>query len=238
MYGTPTPALDTVVGLTLVVSVASAWLVYFRWKDHHPEPLRHVAAALALGGVAAGLALLLYALVERLGGPTDPGPTGATAWQFSLTVVGPVEEGAKAALLVGVVARWRAFDEEIDGLVYAAAIGLGFACVETALYLPHLPWEGRVARALSTPFSHAVFASAFGFGVGHARFVAKGRATRVLWVLGTVALSAAVHGVYDGLLLAHDATVPAALVVFAAWLVLVARARRVVARLEAVLARG
>lgn len=237
MPGTPTPTLDWLVGSTLIVGIASAWLVYFRWKDHHPEPLRHVGAALLLGGVAAGLALLLYAIVERLGGPIEPGQTAASAWVFSLAVVGPVEEGAKAALLVGVVARWRDFDEEIDGLVYAAAIGLGFACVESVLYLPHLPWEGRVARALSTPLSHAVFASAFGFGVGHARFVARTRASRVGWVLGTVALAAAIHGVYDALLLAHDATVLAALVVLVVWVLLVVRARRVVARLEAALAR-
>lgn len=237
MHGRPTAVFDWAVGSTVVVAVAFAWLVYFRWKDHHPEPVRHVVGALLLGAGAAGLALAMYAGVEALGGPVAPGPTAASAWGFCLGVVGPVEETAKFAVLVGVVSRWRAFDEEIDGLVYAATLALGFSCVESLLYLPHLPWEGRVARALSTPLSHAVFASAFGFGVGHARFVATTRRSKVAWSLATLALAAVAHGVYDALILAHDATLAAAVVVFVLWGLLVLRARAVVGRLEAGMAR-
>lgn len=237
VHGRPTAAFDWAVGGAVIAAVAFAWLVYFRWKDHHPEPVRHIAGALLLGVVAAGLALVLYAAVEALGGPVAPGPTAASAWGFSLLVVGPVEEGAKWAVLVAVVTRWKAFDEEIDGLVYAATIALGFACVESLLYLPRLPWEGRVARALSTPLSHAVFSSAFGFGVGHARFVATSRAARWGWPIATLAVAALAHGVYDALILAHDATLPAAVIVFALWAVLVLRARQIVARLELAAAR-
>ncbi len=82
-----------------------------------------------------------------------------------------------------------------------------------------------------------VFSSAFGFGVGHARFVATSRAARWGWPLATLAVSALAHGVYDALILAHDATLPAAVVVFALWTVLVLRARRIVARLELAAAR-
>lgn len=46
MYGTPTPALDTVVGLTLVVSVASAWLVLVARARH---VVARLEAALARG---------------------------------------------------------------------------------------------------------------------------------------------------------------------------------------------
>ncbi len=238
MHGRPTATFDWIVGGTFVVAVACAWLVYFRWKDLHLEPVRHVVGGLLLGAGAAGLALVMYAGVEAVGGPMTPGRSTASAWAFCLGVVGPVEEVAKAVVLVGVVARWRAFDEEIDGLVYAATVGLGFACVESLLYLPTLPWEGRVARALSSPLSHAVFASAFGFGLGHARFVATTRAARVGWPAATLLVSIVAHGVYDALILAHGATLPAAAVVFVLWGALVVRARRIVERLERGLARG
>lgn len=237
VHGRLTLALDGLAGAAVVLALVSAWVAYFRWKDHHPEPVRHLVAALGLGGLAAGVALLGYAAVETLGGPMGPGATPASRWAYCLGVVGPVEEGAKALVVVAVVARWRAFDEEIDGLVYAAVVALGFACVESLLYLPDLGWRDRWARAVSTPLSHAVFASVWGFGVGHAVFVARARAARVRWVLATVALAAAAHGAYDALILAHGATVAAALVVFALWVLLVLRARRVVARLEAAAAR-
>jgi RsiW-degrading membrane proteinase PrsW (M82 family) len=231
VHGTPVPAVDWVVGVAIALAVVLAWGAYFRWKDHHPEPVGHVAFALLLGAVAAGIALLVYRGVGLAGGPVDRGDGVGSAWRFCLLVVGPIEEGAKALVVLALIVPLREFDEESDALVYATVVALGFSCVESVLYLPLESWQARIARALATPLSHAVFASVWGFGLGYAAFHARSRLVGAVVVVATLALSAAAHGAYDALLLAHDATLPAGGVVLVLWIALVLRARRVVARL-------
>ncbi|MCC7139970.1 MAG: PrsW family intramembrane metalloprotease [Planctomycetes bacterium] len=232
MHGEPLSAFDWATGAGLVVAVLVAWLAYFRWKDHRVEPWGALAVALGLGAVAAGIALLAYRFAGALGLPTSPGTTAASSWRFCLGVVGPVEEGAKFLVTWLVVARLEPFDEESDGLVYAATVALGFSCVENLLYLPHVAPGMRVARALSTPLAHAVFSAPWGFGLGWARFSARSRAARAAALALPLLAASVAHGVYDHVLLAHGATWLAGAVVLALWGALVLRADAVVARLS------
>jgi RsiW-degrading membrane proteinase PrsW (M82 family) len=187
-----------------------------------------VFGAFALGAASVGLAALGYRLAFALGLPSSPGDTVGDVALYCWLTVGPVEELAKFAVLALVISTWREFDEEIDGLVYAAAVALGFASVENLLYLPHLPWPLRLARAAATPLSHAVFSGLFGFGVAWAKFRARSTAGRVLVPLATLAMAAAAHGAYDHVILAYGATLAAASVVAVLFVAMTVRARSVV----------
>jgi PrsW family intramembrane metalloprotease len=85
-----------------------------------------------------------------------------------------VEEGSKAAVLLAIY-RWRRveFDGVLDGIVYAAMVGLGFAFTENVLYYGRTALEGGVplastffVRGVLAPFAHPVFTALTGVGLG------------------------------------------------------------------------
>jgi RsiW-degrading membrane proteinase PrsW (M82 family) len=218
--------LDWIGGVGAVFAGVFAWFVYFQLKDRaKPEPLVALLVAFVFGIGSAGLALLAYRALPSLGLPDGPGRTVGETFTFCVALVGPIEEGCKYLVARATVFRFRAFDEEIDGLVYASAVALGFASLENVLYLPLLDWPTRVARTLATPLSHSLFSAVWGFGVAWSRFHARGRAARVGAEVGTLALAMLLHGLYDYVLLAHGATLAAGGLVLAVWIFVIVKAR-------------
>jgi len=208
---------------------AAFWLVYFYLKDRlRPEPRRLLFAAFVLGGLSALLAVGLFRLLPLLGLPATPGVGQAAILAYCVAIVGPIEEGAKFAVARGIVFRWHAFDEPIDGVVYAAVVAIGFATVENLLYIPLLDWPHQLARALASPLTHSLFAAIWGYGVGRAFFTERGGFRRFAWQAGTLVGSMIVHGVYDYLLLARGATLTAGAIVLVLWVGLIVQCRRLV----------
>ena len=211
-----------------IVGGAILWLQYFDLKDSlRKEPRRMLIFGFFLGGIAAALATGVYDMIAQFGypGPGD-GPVGQLAYFFG--VVGPVEEGAKFAVAWAVLFRSRWFDEPIDGLVYAAAVAIGFASLENALYAPHVNWPSQLARATTTPLTHSVFSALWGFGSGRALLVEKRPIRRALWLALPLAAAAAAHGAYDAAVVTLAKPWVASLLVLAVWAFVIAYARRVV----------
>ena len=232
MFGPPTPLFDWIAGAGVVLAGALAWLVYFRWKDRHPEPLRLVALAYLSGAAAVAVAMLGYRAAEALGLPTDRGRTVGDTARFCLLTVGPVEEGAKFLVAWLLFFRHRECDEPIDGLVYATAVALGFSSFENLLYLPHIAWGARLARAAATPLAHAVFAAMWGLAWAHGRFEVRTPRGRASWTAAGLLGAATLHAAYDLAIFAYDATFLSGALVFAVWGWLVLRARSLVGDAE------
>src|SRR5690606_16760296 len=137
-----------------------------RWE---PEPKSLVIFALAWGGVAAvGITLLFDLMLSLAVGLRDP--------VFSAVVQAPiVEEIAKGlgVLLVFLIGR-RAFDGPVDGVVYGALVGAGFAFTENIQYFGVSLVSGGaveltvtfILRGLVSPFAHAMFTALTGFAIG------------------------------------------------------------------------
>jgi RsiW-degrading membrane proteinase PrsW (M82 family) len=191
--------------LVVVVAPTLFWGAYFYYKDRYkPEPLTKLGLSYLLGLGAAYLAMRLYDLAEVLGAPTD-------VWEmltvgrgrflaYSLGVIGPLEELAKLVPFIVVCARFRAFDEKMDGIVYAAMVSLGFASLENFLYIGVLHGAELYARAVAAPIVHCLFASVWGYAYAWALMSKRSRL--LFTTLGFVA-SALAHGLYD--FLATDA---------------------------------
>ena len=62
------------------------------------------------------------------------------------------------------------FDEHYDGIVYGAAVSLGFATVENILYLFANGLESALGRAILPVSSHALFGVIMGYYLGKAKF--------------------------------------------------------------------
>lgn len=193
----------SVVGL--VLALVPLGIVLFgvhlidRWE---PEPKGVMAFALAWGAIAAvGLSLLVdLGLSFVIRGPLRE--------SFGSVVQAPVvEEFFKGlgVLLIFAVAR-RAFDGPIDGVVYGALVGAGFAFTENIQYFAVSMIEGDsasltmtfVLRGLLSPFAHAMFTAVTGFAIGLA--ARRGRAAgsvigaAALGMLGAVLL----HALWNG----------------------------------------
>ena len=152
----------------VVLAPALFWLLYHRWKDRHrPEPVVAIVLAYAAGIGSGWLGLATYQLTHQLGLTADPYGLAqsdlAGFLAYSLLVVGPVEELVKFLPFIVICARLQAFDEEIDGVVYASAVALGFASYENIQYMRFLQGAELAARSIASPLTHAMFASIWGF---------------------------------------------------------------------------
>ncbi|MBI5161081.1 MAG: PrsW family intramembrane metalloprotease [Micrococcales bacterium] len=200
----------TFVAAILALIPLTIVLLGIRWVDRwEPEPLpARIFAGLWGAGVAVVVALAVGAQVDRVlaAGNVDPGSVGAQF--FGSVVQAPiVEEGAKGlgVLLVFLVAR-RLFDGPVDGVVYAATVGAGFAFTENVLYFGRDIAEGGSAgsvaltfflRGVLSPFAHVMFTSMTGLAIGIAAS-RGGRGAGVLaYFLGLIPASL-LHALWNG----------------------------------------
>jgi RsiW-degrading membrane proteinase PrsW (M82 family) len=188
------------VPMPIVLSAAApalawSWLIT-RIDRRHPEPWWTLGAALLAGAVIAASAshvvngwLLEWAnavtgdrgrpLVGGFGGPV-------------------VEELAKAAALAYVMIAVRQLvDGTLDGIVYGALVGMGFAFTENVIYLTFAVLmggsEGLVravyVRALLGGCNHAAFTATTGAAFGWA---AKAGARPGRWLVPAIGLALAI----------------------------------------------
>ncbi|MDQ4212400.1 PrsW family intramembrane metalloprotease [Microbacterium capsulatum] len=191
-------------GIGMVLALVPLTIVFFgvffidRWE---PEPRSLVAFAIGWGAIASvGIALLVDLGLTLVFGHRDDALQGVI--QAPL-----VEETAKGfgVFLVFLIAR-RAFDGPIDGVVYGALVGAGFAFTENIQYFAVNLIEGGAAqltvtfvmRGLLSPFAHAMFTSVTGVAIGLAarRGASAGRALGfgAIGLVGAVAL----HALWNG----------------------------------------
>lgn len=207
---------------TVIVAPALLWLVYHYWKDRYrPEPVGYLLLAYVLGVGSGWLGLHAYEWTARLGLTADPHGLAATNplafLAYALLFVGPLEELVKFVPFALVCVRLRAFDEMIDGVVYASAIALGFASYENFVYMSFMEGVELWARAVASPLTHAMFASIWGYACARARLR---RTSFALAAALGLAVAALAHGLYDFLLLAAPAWVRPlpALIVLTIWI--------------------
>lgn len=165
-------ALATGLVLAVVPVPVYVWLA-LRVDRFEPEPLPMLAWAFVWGASgAAFIALVVNTAGQAIIGDSFGSDVGEL---YGSSISAPVvEESAKAAILFGIY-RWRRaeFDGILDGIVYAAMVGLGFAMTENVLYYGHAAAEGGVPlaatfflRGVMAPFVHPVFTAMTGIGLG------------------------------------------------------------------------
>jgi protease PrsW len=159
--------------LLLLLYLVPGFLVVYLLDAYEREPLSLVLGALLWGAVAAtsmaGLANHDWgAVVARL-----LGPDVASRWTAALTAPF-VEETLKAVgvVLVYLIARSEV-DDLLDGFVYGAIVGLGFAVVEDVFYFvaqfggqPAGVVGGFFVRVLASGlYGHVLYSGLSGMGI-------------------------------------------------------------------------
>ncbi|MDX1406250.1 MAG: PrsW family intramembrane metalloprotease [Woeseiaceae bacterium] len=198
------------------------WAGYHYHKDRHlPEPVGHLLLAFLLGLGSFYLGLFMYRALDVVGLRFDAYELAETSktglFLYAVSVIGVIEELAKLVPFLLVVVHFKEFDEPVDGIIYASFIALGFATLENLEYVQFLSGVEAVARGFAGPVVHIVFASIWGYYIGTAWLC---RRALLRTVLGALAVTAMLHGVYDFLVIAMPAPVlpVAALLILAIWI--------------------
>lgn len=163
-----------------------------RFDSKRPEPSRQLRRATFWGGLSTLPVIVVQLALEKL----NPGGV-AGAFYTSYFVAGFTEELAKALVLYWVVWRQPAFDERLDGIVYATRAGLGFALVENVGYLLGTQSVGGllgvwVLRAALAVPGHAIYAGFMGYWAARKRFDGVGPG-----LVGGLLVAIFLHGSYD-----------------------------------------
>jgi RsiW-degrading membrane proteinase PrsW (M82 family) len=190
----------------LAVYAAPVFIAIYALDLYEREPLPLLLGAFVWGAVAA-TTLAGYAnegwgvVVARLGGPEF-----AARWTAALTAP-VVEETLKAVgiVLLALIATDE-FDDMLDGFVYGAVCGLGFAIVEDVFYFvgvfggtPGGVLAGFWVRVVSSGFyGHVLYTGLTGMGIAYVvsrRGERLGR--RLLVAAGLFAVSLAGHFLWN-----------------------------------------
>ena len=178
-------------------------MAYFDHLDaRRPEPrrtLRRVALAGALSAIPViilgqGLKLIAPAGLDG----SDGAPTWLGAIYMSFVIAAFPEEAGKLGSMMLFAWRRPEFDERMDGIVYGARAGLGFALVENVAYLLLIPASlGEyvsvfIGRAVLAVPGHATWGGIMGWFAARRRFDGRGPG-----ILGGYLVAVALHGIYD-----------------------------------------
>ena len=179
-------------------------LYYIYHKDEfQKEPVKEVLKAFGLGVASIFVSLMISGPLGAFGFFPEVQETIWDGIAISFFGAAIPEEIAKFLMFWLFVRRNRYFDEHMDGIVYAAAVSLGFAGLENIMYLfSSDDWIGTgIARALFSVPGHFFFGILMGYYYSLVRFDPVTPAINRFWVLGAPILA---HGIFDSILFTTD----------------------------------
>lgn len=216
--------LAILISLFAAVIPALLYSLIFYWADRYErEPKRLVIITFVWGALPAIILSLIFELA--LDGPINGVESSLVSDLVSGSVVAPiVEELAKGAALLAIF-LWRRqeFDGVLDGVVYGALVGFGFAMTENFLYFVGAYESGGfgsltftiLLRAIVFGLNHAFYTSLIGIGLGLARNK-RSFFARAFWFsigLGAAILAHALHNLGAGLAAVNPASLLISLIV-------------------------
>lgn len=196
----------SIVGMVLALIPLAGVLFAVRLVDRwEPEPRGLLILAVAWGAIAAvGIALGADLVLTVAFGDADSAARDVLRTVVQAPVVEELAKGI-GVFLIFATAR-RAFDGPVDGIVYGALVGAGFAFTENIQYFAVSFIEGGPAetsttfflRGILSPFAHVMFTSVTGFALGLAarRGLSTGQAIGP-WLIG-LAGAVALHAFWNG----------------------------------------
>lgn len=207
LIGFETGPVPLLIGLVSATVPVPLYLVLVLWIDRYEaEPFWMLATAFFWGALVAVFFAFLINTVSGLAVTmaTNSLRAGQT---FGAVISAPIVEESSKALIIFIFFFWKKdeFDGVIDGIVYAAMAGLGFAMTENIQYYGRAVMEAGsggltlvfILRGALAPFSHPMFTSLTGIGLGIAR---QSRNTAVKFITPVLGLMAAIsmHSIWNG----------------------------------------
>ena len=178
VIGIETGPIGLILGLLAAMIPVPLYVVLVLWIDRYEgEPLWMLSTAFFWGALVAAFFAFLFNTIFGL--TISMLAQDASAGEASTAVISApiVEEIGKSLILfIFFFAKKDEFDGIVDGIVYASMAGLGFAMTENILYYGNAAAQSGgiltatvIVRGFFAPFSHPLFTSLAGIGLGLAR---------------------------------------------------------------------
>jgi len=205
LIGVETGPVALLTGLVLATLPVPVYILLLLWIDRYEaEPSWMLATAFFWGALvavfisyllntASGLIVYLLTHNER------------TGEAFASIVSAPVvEEVSKGLVVLLLFLKKDEFDDVVDGIVYAGMVGLGFAMMENVQYYGKAALADGgsaltgtlILRGGLSPFTHPLFTSMTGIGLGWARQSINRTIKILMPALGFV-LAVALHAAWN-----------------------------------------
>lgn len=184
--------------IAITPGIALALSVYFTDR-YDKEPLSLLIKVFVLGA----LSVIPTALVERflMGFNVFTGVLSAAFTAF--IVAGVTEEFFKRGVVLLTAYKSKAFDEKLDGIVYAIFSALGFATVENIVYVvfrftanPHI----GIYRGIFSVPAHMLFGVTMGYYLSLAKFT-KDEGLKKKYLRKSWYVPAILHGIFNFILM-------------------------------------
>lgn len=197
--------------LALFISLLAAivptllYVLLFYWADRYEREPRWLAIVAFFWGALPAIIISLIAELA-VGEPFIADPESLAGVVVSGSLVAPiVEELVKGAALVAIF-WWKRqeFDGVLDGIVYGALVGFGFAMTENFFYFIGAFDEGGFGslsviiylRAILFGLNHAFYTSLTGIGLGIARHK-RSSIAQLLWIIVGLTASIFAHALHN-----------------------------------------
>jgi protease PrsW len=177
LIGIETGPVALFLGLLAATMPVPVYVALVLWIDRYEaEPLWMLATAFFWGALFATFFAFLF----------NTGSAGVVSYMsgakageaFAAVISAPIVEEIGKASILFIFFFWKKdeFDGVLDGIVYASMSALGFAMTENILYYGRAALGGGesltltlIIRGFFAPFSHPLFTSLTGIGLGLAR---------------------------------------------------------------------
>jgi RsiW-degrading membrane proteinase PrsW (M82 family) len=167
--------LLSVIAATIPTTI---YAVVIYWIDRYEkEPIWLLAAAFLWGAIPSIIMAFIVNTISSLPFYFVLGPELGDVVGASF-IAPPVEESIKGFALLGIFFLWRhELDSPLDGIIYGAMVGMGFAMVENVYYFMMVydqggteAWQINIfLRAVIFGLNHALFTSMTGLGLAVAK---------------------------------------------------------------------
>lgn len=206
VIGIETGPVALLLGFVTATIPVPIYIALVLWIDRYEaEPLWMLATAFLWGAlIATFFAFLLNTTSTGIvGALTD----ASSAEAFGAVISAPIVEEIGKAVILLIFFFWKKdeFDGIVDGIVYASMVALGFAMTENILYYGKAAAAGGggaltltfIIRGFFAPFSHPLFTSLTGIGLGLSR-QSSNLAVKLLTPIVGLLMAIFMHSIWNG----------------------------------------
>lgn len=205
LIGIETGPIALLLGLLAATIPVPIYVALVLWIDRYEaEPLWMLATAFFWGALIA--TFFAFLLNTSSAGIVTVLTNPKAGEAFATVISAPIVEESGKALILFIFFFWKKdeFDGVVDGIVYASLSALGFAMTENILYYGRAALGGGEALTLTliirgffAPFSHPLFTSMTGIGLGLAR-QSTNIAVKVLTPIVGLMMAIFMHSIWNG----------------------------------------
>lgn len=206
VIGIETGPIGFILGLLAATIPVPLYVVLVLWIDRYEgEPLWMLSTAFFWGALVAPFFAFLFNTSSGLivGALASDAQAGEA---FAAVISAPIVEEIGKAVILMIFFFWKKdeFDGVVDGIVYASMAGLGFAMTENILYYGNAAEASGgvltatvIVRGFFAPFSHPLFTSLTGIGLGLAR-QSNNLAIKLLTPVVGLLMAIFMHSIWNG----------------------------------------